>query len=122
MIHSLSIAAEVDYIIGKARESDGRVVTLGPLVFFSTGTGDAWVLDPEDSLALCLACDGSACAFHIEETRDTFAVAWSHEYRIDAKTMTFVDRGGNSKVVMGYPTRDIARAVRGMKARERREP
>src|SRR5206468_12682355 len=104
----LGIAAEVDYIIGKAREGDGRVVTLGPLVFFSTATGDAWALDPEDGLALCLARERSACAFHIEETRDTFSVEWTHEYRIDGKTMMFVDRIGNSKVVFGYPTRDIA--------------
>ena len=94
-------------------------MTLGPLVFFSTGTGDAWVLDPEDSLALRLACDGSACAFHIEETRDTFSIEWTHEYQIDGKAMTFVDRSGGSKSVIGYPTRDISRAVRAMQ--EQRE-
>ena len=49
------VLREVDYIVGRAAESDARVVTLGQLVFFSTQTGDAWLLDPEDHLALPLA-------------------------------------------------------------------
>jgi hypothetical protein len=44
----VSIAAEVAYIIRCAQAHDGKVVTLGPLLFFSTATGDAWVLDPAD--------------------------------------------------------------------------
>jgi hypothetical protein len=33
-------------------------VTVGPLALFSTDTGDAWLLDPEDHLAARLARDG----------------------------------------------------------------
>jgi hypothetical protein len=33
-------------------------VTVGPLVLFSTETGDAWLLDPADHLAARLARDG----------------------------------------------------------------
>ena len=42
----VNIQDEVDYIISRAGECDARVVTLGPLVFFSTEAGDAWLLDP----------------------------------------------------------------------------
>lgn len=52
------VVREVEYIVARAAESDARVVTLGQLVFFSTETGDAWLLDPEDRLALCLAKAG----------------------------------------------------------------
>jgi hypothetical protein len=51
----VSINREADYIIKKAQAHDSRVVGLGSLVFFSTQTGDAWMLDPTDSLAVCLA-------------------------------------------------------------------
>ena len=42
---SLHLADEVRYIQRRAADHDGRVVTVGPLVLFSTETGDAWLLD-----------------------------------------------------------------------------
>ena len=52
------VLREVDYIVKRAARCDPRFVTLGQLLFFSTDTGDAWMLDPEDHLALCLATAG----------------------------------------------------------------
>ncbi len=40
------LADEVNYIQCRAAKHDGRVVTVGPLILFSTDTGDAWLLDP----------------------------------------------------------------------------
>ena len=60
-------ADEVRYILRRAAEHDGRVVTIGQLVLFSTETGDAWLLDPSDQLAARLARDGDPEPFHIEE-------------------------------------------------------
>ncbi len=45
------VPREVDYIVAQAAASDAQVVTLGQLLVFSTQTGDAWLLDPEDHLA-----------------------------------------------------------------------
>jgi len=45
------LADEVRYIQNKAAEHDGRVVTLGQLILFSTDSGDAWLLDVTDQLA-----------------------------------------------------------------------
>src|SRR3974390_2973649 len=61
------LADEVRYILRRAAAHDGRVVTIGPLVLFSTETGDAWLLDPSDQLAARLARDGDPEPFHIEE-------------------------------------------------------
>jgi len=58
-----AIMREVDYVVGRALQQDSRVVTFGPLVFFSTQTGDAWVLDPADRFATCLARGGSRLPF-----------------------------------------------------------
>lgn len=51
----MNIQGEASYVVGGAEQGEGRIVTLGPLLFFSTETGDAWVLDPADHLALRLA-------------------------------------------------------------------
>ena len=49
---------EVRYIQQRAAVHDGRLVTLGQLILFSTETGDAWLLDTEDRLATRIAQDG----------------------------------------------------------------
>ncbi|MEW5749064.1 MAG: hypothetical protein AB1793_09840 [Candidatus Thermoplasmatota archaeon] len=110
----LSIIGEAGYMVRRAVARDRRVVTLGPLVFFSTDTGDAWMLDPHDHLALCLARDGDALPSNIMETEERFAVDWTHSYRIDGPIMTVVDRSGRSRAILGYPTREIDRAIRRM--------
>ena len=40
------LADEVRYILGRAAEHDGRVITIGQIILFSTETGDASLLDP----------------------------------------------------------------------------
>src|SRR3981081_1066219 len=54
----LRLADEIDYIQRRAAEHDGRFVTVGPVILFSTDTGDAWLMDPADHLAARLARDG----------------------------------------------------------------
>ena len=41
----IRLADEVRYIQHRAANHDGRIVTIGQLVLFSTETGDAWLLD-----------------------------------------------------------------------------
>jgi len=50
-------SAEARAIQRKAAGGLGSVVRFGPIVFFSTETGDAWMLDAEDGQAACLARD-----------------------------------------------------------------
>src|SRR5712692_813853 len=57
---SFRLADEVRYIQRRAADHDGRIVTVGQLVLFSTETGDAWLLDPADRLAARLARDGES--------------------------------------------------------------
>jgi hypothetical protein len=52
---SFRLADEIRYIIRRAAEHDRRVVTIGQLTLFSSETGDAWIIDREDHLALRLA-------------------------------------------------------------------
>jgi len=57
---SFRLADEVRRIQHRAAEHDGRIITIGQLVLFSTETGDAWLLDRTDLLAARLARNGEA--------------------------------------------------------------
>jgi hypothetical protein len=106
-----SLNREVDYIIGRAQQGDGRIVSLGVLVFFSTPTGDAWVLDPEDGYALCLARDGVRQPARLFETGKRFFIEWDRTYRIEGDLFITADRSGQVSEIAGYPTRDIVAAI-----------
>jgi hypothetical protein len=103
------LAEEIEYIRSRAAEHDGRLVTVGPLVLFSTETGDAWLLDPSDHLAARLARDGDPEHVHFEETDSTFAIGWTGNYRIERDAFVFVDRETTRIItILGYPTRRLA--------------
>lgn len=103
------VAEEIRYIQRRAAEYDGRFVTVGPLALFSTETGDAWLLDPGDHLAVRVARGGDPEDVYIEETDTRFAIGWKGEYRIDGDAFVFIDRdAGRIVTILGYPTRHIA--------------
>src|SRR5258705_1822360 len=90
---SLHLAKEVRSIQRRAAEHDGRIVTIGPLVFFSTDTGDAWMLEPADQLAARLAAGGDPLPVHIEETQTSYAIGWQGSYRIEGQMFVYEDTG-----------------------------
>ena len=103
---------EADYIIRRAAEHDARIVTLGPLVFFSTETGDAWMLEPEGHLALCLARDGDPQPARIVETPEQFGIEWNSTYEIEGDVFIVTDRAEQVRAIMGYPVQAIRDAIR----------
>jgi hypothetical protein len=103
------LADEIRYIQRRAAEHDGRFVTVGPLVLFSTDTGDAWLLDPEDRLAARLARDGDPDDVYFEETDTQFAIGWNGKYRIDGDAFVYIDKeSGRVITILGYPVHRIA--------------
>src|SRR3954463_9698020 len=72
------------FVISQQRAAvhDGRLVTLGQLILFSTETGDAWLLDTEDRLATRIAQDGVSLPIHIEDIDTSFSVEWKGGYRV----------------------------------------
>ena len=102
------LAKEIKYIQGRAAEHDGRLVSVGPLVLFSTQSGDAWVLDPSDQLAARLARDGDPEPIDLEETDTNFAIGWKGNYRIEGRAFVYADReSGCVTAILGYPTAKI---------------
>jgi hypothetical protein len=103
------LADEIAYIQRRAAEHDARFVTVGPLVLFSTETGDAWLLDPIDHLAARVARDGDPEKLYFEETETSFAIGWKGNYQIDGDAFVFIDReAARITTVLGYPTRRLA--------------
>ena len=110
----LRLADEVRHIQKCAARHDGRIVTLGQLIFFSTETGDAWLLDWEDGLATQLARDGDPEPIHIEETDANFSIEWKGNYRIEGAAFIFVERhAGRTRAILGYPTQKLKNLARG---------
>jgi hypothetical protein len=98
------LADEVRYILGRAAEHDGRVITIGQIILFSAETGDAWLIEPSNQLATQLARDGDPEPFHIEENETTFTIDWKGRYRIDV----YMDREtGRLATIHGYPTHKL---------------
>jgi hypothetical protein len=105
------LADEIEYIRNRAAEYDGRLVTVGPLVLFSTETGDAWLLDPADHLAARVARDGDPEDISFEESDTNFAIGWKGNYQIDGEAFLFFDRvTARVTTILGYPTRRLAQA------------
>jgi hypothetical protein len=87
------------------------VVIIGQLMLFSSETGDAWLIDRDDHLALRLARQGDPEPFRIEETESSFAIDWQGHYRIEGAAFVCTDRDtGRIRTALGYPIDKIAQA------------
>jgi hypothetical protein len=103
------LAKEVASIQRRAAEHDGCLVTLGPLVLFSTETGDAWMVAPSDRLAARLAREGDPEPIDLQETESHFTIGWKGHYRIEGGAFVYTDRAsGRVTAILGYPTAKIA--------------
>lgn len=106
------LADEVRYMQRRAAQEDSRIVSIGPLLLFSTETGDAWILDPADQLATPIAHQREALPVHIEDTETNFAVGWRGDYRIEGELFIYRDKdSGNTRTIFGYPTERIAQQI-----------
>ena len=87
-------------------------MTIGPLLLFSTESGDAWMLDPADRLATRVAEAGDPRPARTEETKKSFAVDWQGQYEIIGSAFVFSDNeSGRVTTILGYPTRQIAERI-----------
>jgi hypothetical protein len=106
------LTEEVRSIQHRAAEREGRIVSIGPLVLFSTQTGDAWILDPADQLAARLARDGDPLVLYVEETDTKYAIGWQGRYRLDGDLFVYEDNESRRlTAIRGYPTRRLLRLI-----------
>ena len=103
---AVSFAEEARRIQEKAQEGQARVVRLGQMVFFSTETGDAWMLDP-GGRAVCLARDGEPRSISIQETTTNLAIEWNADYEIIGEAFIVAENVGTAQTIFGYPCTEI---------------
>src|SRR5947209_2581219 len=109
------LADEVRYIQRRAADHEGRIVTIGQLVLFSTETGDAWLLDPGDRLAARLARDGESEPIHIEETDTTFAIdGRAATASMDQRSFTQI------RIPAGWPPSSATRPISSARSPDRK--
>jgi hypothetical protein len=80
-------------------------------IFFSTETGDAWMLDYKNGLALCLARVGEKQPFRIVETPEKFAIEWNVNYQIEGDKFVVIQKSGQVRTILGYPTEEILKTI-----------
>ncbi len=107
------IHREIRSITELAKAGDSRIVTLEKLVLFSTRTRDAWLLDSEDNLALCLCREGEPQPFQIIDTPDKFFIEWTANFTIEGEAFVVDEFSGRVSVIQHYPTAAISAACRG---------
>jgi hypothetical protein len=109
---SFRLTEELRSIRHRAAERDRRIISIGPLVLFSTETGDAWILDPADHLAARLACDGDPLPVYIEETDTHYAIGRQGRYRIEADAFIYEDNESQRVIpIHGYPVPRLLRVI-----------
>ena len=102
------VADEVRCIQRRAAGHTATFVAVGPLAFFSTETGDAWMLDPSDHVPARVARDGAPESIHLEETDADYSIAWPCEYAVDGELFVYTERdSGRTVAIFGYPTARI---------------
>ena len=103
----LNIKDEIKYIIKCARNFETKIVSIKELILFSTESGDAWLLDTDDHLALNLSKDGMKQEFTIIDTPYQFGIDWKFNYMIEDEKFITIDESGVRRTVIGYPTGQI---------------
>jgi len=108
-----SLRDEVENVCQLASQGDGRVIGFGQLVFFSTASRDAWMLDRDDELAICLMKDGVRQPFELAETERRFAIQWQGRYHIEGDFFAYIDNRTptHARVMDDYPTGVILRTI-----------
>ena len=108
----VNITQEANHIIQCAQNGDGRVVAMGQFVFFSTATGDAWLLEPGEQLAMELARHGEEQAFTILETPHNVAIKWELAYQIRDGSFITISEKGRITTIQGYPIDEIQEMIK----------
>jgi len=106
----LSFTSEVEYIIGCALKGSSNLVRLKSCILFSTGDGDAWLLDADDYRSLCLLWHGERQPAKIIENEHRFYIEYDGVFEVSGSS--FMVSSENPKIgrrtIWGYPSHEIA--------------
>jgi len=116
---TLSLRTEVEKTQQAAVDKKNSLYTLGVFIFFTTDSGDGWLLEISQMDALQVARNGKKIDVEIEENSETIEINWTHKFSIkDNKLFQVKDYKTKKTATYGdYPANRIAKAIK--KARSR---
>jgi hypothetical protein len=112
------LIAEVDLIVSAAQAGETRIIITGPetmmlpLVLF-TSQGDAWILDANEELAICLNWRGEVLPRNIRDAGQNIEIEWEGRFALDGNTF-LVDTEHpliGRPAILGYPIHDLRHAI-----------
>lgn len=83
-----SLARECQAMIDATLQGRGKLVITGPeiinrpLILFSDGRGDAWLLEPNEGLAMPLCWQNTPCGPHLQDHGDSLEVRWNGSFSL----------------------------------------
>jgi hypothetical protein len=86
---------------------------LGVFFFFSTGEGDAWVMEMTDCDCVQVAADGKALEPPIDENSDTIEINWSHIFKVVNKQIELTAYKDKAVTVLpAGPSKELNAAIK----------
>jgi hypothetical protein len=109
----LSLMHEIELAQQAAAEKRPSFREMGVFLFFSTATGDAWLLEMTESDGVQVAREGVALPPPIDQNPETIEVEWSHTFAIHNREMTITSYADHStQALTGCPTAEISAAMK----------
>ncbi len=109
----VTLKSEIEKLQEVAEKKEKLVKPLGVFVLFSSGEGDAWLLEITDMDAVQVADKGSRIAVELTENPETIEINWTHHFSIRKKqfvTTAYAD--GQETVWPDYPAHSIFSAIK----------
>ncbi len=111
---SMIMNKKADLIIEAAVKKEPKIDVIGNFIFFSTQSGDAWMLDHRDNRALQLVDTCKVLNYKILESKDRFAVEWKDRFQIQDDLFITTNKD-KERVIRDYPTKTIQGLIATLK-------
>ncbi len=111
----ITVTEEVGILQRAAVNKEETMKIIGVFIFFSTATGDAWLLELTDLDAVIVAKSGEKIDTEIIENAETIEVNWTHRFKIKNKNFVTTAYANNEiETYDNYPTPTINSAIQKM--------
>jgi hypothetical protein len=106
------LLAEIEAVVKAELAGEVRIVRTGPeatreqpFILFSTGTGDAWMLEPRNDQAVCLVWHGERQSPHIKDLPTRLEILWDGTFEIRGDFFVVETRHPQikSRAIAGFP-------------------
>jgi len=111
-----NLTSEIESVIAAELAGDIRLIRTGPeaarkhpFIVFSTGVGDAWLLEPKEDRALCLVWHGERQSFHVKDSPERVEVLWDGSFELRGEFFLAETEHTEirSRAIAGYPLEQL---------------